>query len=117
MIRTPMNAIIGMSHLALKTEMTPRQRDYIKKTFMSKADDPAALIAQFSDYATRVRREGILSLEAHLRFSRAEILPFWNQRMLSMYSRSAAPMRISSSPDALMDLMASSSRGASSFLF
>ncbi|HEY8097971.1 MAG TPA: response regulator [Methylobacter sp.] len=30
-IRTPMNAIIGMAYLALKTEMTPRQRGYIEK--------------------------------------------------------------------------------------
>jgi signal transduction histidine kinase/DNA-binding response OmpR family regulator/HPt (histidine-containing phosphotransfer) domain-containing protein len=30
-IRTPMNAILGFSHLALRTEMTPRQRDYIGK--------------------------------------------------------------------------------------
>lgn len=30
-IRTPMNSIIGMAHLALKTELTPRQRDYLKK--------------------------------------------------------------------------------------
>jgi PAS domain S-box-containing protein len=30
-IRTPMNSIIGMSLLALKTELTTRQRDYIKK--------------------------------------------------------------------------------------
>ena len=30
-IRTPMNSIIGMSHLALKTDLTPRQRDYIQK--------------------------------------------------------------------------------------
>ncbi len=28
-IRTPMNAIIGMAYLALKTELTPRQREYI----------------------------------------------------------------------------------------
>ncbi|MGD9826198.1 PAS domain S-box protein, partial [Desulfobacter sp.] len=28
-IRTPMNVIIGMSHLALKTDLTPRQRNYI----------------------------------------------------------------------------------------
>ncbi|MFA7240210.1 MAG: response regulator [Sulfuricellaceae bacterium] len=30
-IRTPMNAIIGMAYLALKTDLTPRQRDYIDK--------------------------------------------------------------------------------------
>ena len=30
-IRTPMNVVIGMTHLALKTELTPRQRDYLQK--------------------------------------------------------------------------------------
>ncbi|WP_342423562.1 PAS domain S-box protein [Paenibacillus sp. FSL E2-0178] len=30
-IRTPMNAIIGMAYLALKTELDPRQSDYISK--------------------------------------------------------------------------------------
>ncbi|MCB8875839.1 response regulator [Acidisoma silvae] len=30
-IRTPMNAILGFSHLALRTEMTPKQRDYLVK--------------------------------------------------------------------------------------
>ena len=30
-IRTPMNSIIGMSHLALKSKLTPRQRDYLSK--------------------------------------------------------------------------------------
>ncbi len=39
----------------------------IKKTFMSKAQEPSSLIPKFVDYATRVRREGILSLEAHLK--------------------------------------------------
>lgn len=30
-IRTPMNAIIGMAYLAMKTDMTPKQRDYVQK--------------------------------------------------------------------------------------
>jgi two-component system, sensor histidine kinase and response regulator len=30
-VRTPMNAILGMAYLALKTELTPRQRDYVEK--------------------------------------------------------------------------------------
>ena len=30
-IRTPMNAVIGFSDLALKTDLTPRQKDYVSK--------------------------------------------------------------------------------------
>ena len=30
-IRTPMNAILGFSHLALRTELSPKQRDYLVK--------------------------------------------------------------------------------------
>ncbi|USX25076.1 ATP-binding protein [Oxalobacteraceae bacterium OTU3CINTB1] len=30
-IRTPMSAVLGMAYLALRTEMTPRQHDYISK--------------------------------------------------------------------------------------
>jgi two-component system sensor histidine kinase/response regulator len=30
-VRTPMNAIIGLSHLALKTPLTTKQRDYVSK--------------------------------------------------------------------------------------
>jgi signal transduction histidine kinase/CheY-like chemotaxis protein len=30
-IRTPMNAILGMAYLALKTDLTPRQHDYVNK--------------------------------------------------------------------------------------
>ncbi len=34
-IRTPMNGIIGMSHLAERTELTPQQRDYMEKIRIS----------------------------------------------------------------------------------
>jgi len=30
-IRTPMNSIIGMAHLALRTELDPKQKDYLEK--------------------------------------------------------------------------------------
>ena len=30
-IRSPMNGIVGLSHLVLQTDLTPRQRDYIEK--------------------------------------------------------------------------------------
>lgn len=30
-IRTPMNAIFGLAHLALQTNLTPRQYDYLNK--------------------------------------------------------------------------------------
>ncbi|MDR3429393.1 response regulator [Silvimonas sp.] len=30
-IRTPMNVILGMAHLATRTELSPKQRDYLKK--------------------------------------------------------------------------------------
>ena len=34
-VRTPMNAVIGMSVLALKTELNPKQRNYIEKVHRS----------------------------------------------------------------------------------
>ncbi|HEX7635565.1 MAG TPA: ATP-binding protein [Noviherbaspirillum sp.] len=34
-IRTPMNSVIGMAHLALKTDLDARQRDYLLKILLS----------------------------------------------------------------------------------
>ncbi|NCC24546.1 MAG: motility protein A [Deltaproteobacteria bacterium] len=39
----------------------------LKKTILSKLDQPSTIIAQFMDYANRARREGILSLEPLLK--------------------------------------------------
>ncbi len=44
----PLESVLGVARI-------------IRKTFLSKAQDPGELIVQFVDYATRVRREGILS--------------------------------------------------------
>jgi chemotaxis protein MotA len=38
----------------------------IKQTFLSKLQKPTDLVPQFLEYAVRVRKEGILSLEAEL---------------------------------------------------
>jgi two-component system sensor histidine kinase/response regulator len=38
-IRTPMNTILGMTDLALRSEMTARQRSYLKKA-RTAADSP-----------------------------------------------------------------------------
>lgn len=39
----------------------------VKKTFLSKPGEPTELVTRFMDYAVRVRKEGILSLEASLK--------------------------------------------------
>ncbi len=37
-IRTPMNAVMGMCHLVLQTELSPKQQDYVGKIHASAAD-------------------------------------------------------------------------------
>ncbi len=49
-IRTPMNSVIGMAHLALKTALTPRQRDYLAKILVS-GDHLLRLINDVLDFS------------------------------------------------------------------
>ena len=49
-IRTPMNAIIGLGHLTLKTELTPRQRDYQNK-IASSANSLLGIINEILDFS------------------------------------------------------------------
>jgi PAS domain S-box-containing protein len=49
-VRTPMNAIIGMTHLALKTELTPKQEDYLSK-IKAAADALLGIINDILDFS------------------------------------------------------------------
>ncbi len=49
-IRTPMNGIIGMTELALDTDLTPEQRDYLN-TVQSSADALLTLINDILDFS------------------------------------------------------------------
>jgi len=69
-IRTPMNSIIGMSHLALKSELTPRQRDYISK-IQSSGRNLLGIINDILDFSKI--EAGKLSVE-HTEFELEKVL-------------------------------------------
>jgi signal transduction histidine kinase/DNA-binding response OmpR family regulator len=60
-IRTPMNGIIGMSELALDTELTAQQRDYLE-TVKSSADSLLGILNDILDFSKIESRK--LELEA-----------------------------------------------------
>jgi len=49
-IRTPMNGVIGMTHLALKTELSRKQKDYLNK-IMSSANALLGVINDILDFS------------------------------------------------------------------
>ncbi|MBF0502423.1 MAG: response regulator [Candidatus Riflebacteria bacterium] len=49
-IRTPMNAIIGLGHLILNTDLSPKQRDYAKKIYES-AHSLLGVINEIMDFS------------------------------------------------------------------
>ncbi|NIP50549.1 MAG: PAS domain S-box protein, partial [Phycisphaerae bacterium] len=49
-IRTPLNSIIGMSHLALKTDLSPQQYDYLSK-MQSSANALLGIINDILDFS------------------------------------------------------------------
>ena len=79
-IRTPMNAIIGMAYLALKTDLTPRQKDYIGKVHHA-AKSLLVLINDILDFSKV--EAGKLNLE-HARFSLEEVV---GNTMSMLYQR------------------------------
>jgi|GEM_PF-2150239 len=69
-IRTPMNAIIGMAYLALKSDLTPRQRDYIGKMHHA-AQSLLVLLNDILDFSKV--EAGRLELE-HSRFNLEDVV-------------------------------------------
>ena len=60
-IRTPMNGVIGMTELALDTELTAEQRDYLT-TVKSSAESLLAILNDILDFSKIESRK--LELEA-----------------------------------------------------
>lgn len=69
-IRTPMNAVIGMAYLALKTELSAKQRDYVEKIHRA-ANALLGIINDILDFSKI--EAGKLDLEA-IDFSLTEVL-------------------------------------------
>ena len=69
-IRTPMNGIIGMTELALDTELTAEQRDYLT-TVKSSADSLLAILNDILDFSKIESRK--LELES-IPFSLRELV-------------------------------------------
>lgn len=69
-IRTPMNVIIGLSDLALRTELTARQRDYLKKISLS-GDSLLRIINDILDFSKI--EAGKLTMES-IKFNLEDVL-------------------------------------------
>ncbi|GAB3263478.1 hypothetical protein GCM10027296_38980 [Chitinimonas naiadis] len=69
-IRTPMNAVIGMAYLALKTELSAKQRDYVSKIHVA-ANSLLAVINDVLDF-TKIEADK-LELE-HISFVLDDVL-------------------------------------------
>src|SRR5204863_6656885 len=73
-IRTPMNGIIGMTDLALQTELSPDQREYLQMVHVS-AESLVAVINDILDFSRiEARKLSLESVDFNLRDSLGDTL-------------------------------------------
>lgn len=94
-LRTPMNAIIGMAHLCLETELTPEQKDYLAKIHRS----GRSLFAVISDILDFSRIESGKIKIANEDFLLDQLISEIDVRMDMMAKGKGLEMIIAADPD------------------
>ena len=94
-IRTPMNAIMGFTHFLLKSELTPKQRDYAEKVYNA----TKALLGIIADILDFSRLEnGSLTTE-HATFSLNDVLDEMRATFQARSEEAQIPLLINLSPE------------------
>ncbi|BBP45470.1 hypothetical protein THMIRHAS_08430 [Thiosulfatimonas sediminis] len=94
-IRTPMNVIIGLSHLALKTDLNPKQRDYLNKIHRA-SNSLLGLINDILDFSKI--EAGKMALE-NIHFKLQDSLDFINTLTIDHINRKQLSLFIDVFPD------------------
>lgn len=100
-IRTPMNGVIGLTHLALKTDLTPKQREYLVK-IQSSATSLLGVINDVLDFSKI--EAGKLELESSP-FSLRSVLDNLTNVCAVRAAEKGLKLRIALDPDVPLDLV------------
>ena len=110
-MRTPMNAIRGMTHLALKTELNDKQRNYLQKATIA-TDRLQALITDILDFSdiesgNLIIEEIHFSLESVLQKLTESIQPDIDKKSLdfNLHLDESLPGKLSGDPERLEKIL------------